>query len=271
MGRTEFERLAAVSYALTSLQLLYAVSTGLPLLTDGNSRVKGFRKWFCMEAPKLSDNEVPPSTYAVTLHSCPEEVWAPELVMSMSHVARMSTVTAREPERVKALELAKVRQMDGADPWTRASLATWARLITVRALLSSCFAIEKSLTGRNDVSMASISLSLNFARLVLTLAVRDIVADLWPHLDDAKLTEEDKQWQAEGHMEVNRSSLRGHVLCTCVLGVSAFLMSWWMGYAVLKTIMGFRCDCGLWNFAWPLLEGCLYESPEARARETCMA
>ena len=51
------------------------------------------------------------------LASCPEEVWA--------HVARMSTVTAREPERVKALELAKVRQMDGADPWTRGSLATW--------------------------------------------------------------------------------------------------------------------------------------------------
>jgi hypothetical protein len=89
-------------------------------------------------------------------------------------------------------------------------------------------------------------------------AVYAIVAALWPYLDDARMTEQDMQFQEQGYTEMNRSSLKGNVIRTVLLlAVSMILMSWWMSYAVLKTIMVFYCEQGMWNFAWPLASGCV--------------
>ena len=266
----------SISYGLMVLQLILALYSGTPFYANNNPRVKQFSFWFWMEPPKIeSKDDVPQSPYAITLFSWPEEVWAPELVLSLGHAGRLSMVVSRETERIKATRLRTIQQLDGADPWTRASLATWARLITTRVLLSTCFegafftniqssslAIEKALTGKEDaLTIASLILScLVFAEQLFSAvkAVYAIVAALWPYLDDARMTEQDMQFQEQGYTEMNRSSLKGNVIRTVLLlAVSMILMSWWMSYAVLKTIMVFYCEQGMWNFAWPLASGCV--------------
>ncbi|CAE7035300.1 unnamed protein product [Symbiodinium sp. CCMP2592] len=267
---------ASISYGLMVVQLLYALYTGLPLFTNSNPRVKSLSEWLTMKAPVMhSKDDLPQSPYAITLQSWSEEVWATELVMSLSPAARLTAVMARETERVKVTELAKVQQLSGADPWTRASLVTWARLITQRLFLTACFegalftnitgsvlAIEKYLTGRADIlTLASVVLSsLMFAeRLISTVkVVRAVTVVLWPELNDDKASDEDRKFQEQGYEEINRSSLKGYLLRTVTLLLgSAVLLSWWMGYAVLKTLMVFRCSKGLWNYAWPLPDGCI--------------
>ena len=66
--------------------------------------------------PRLeSSSDIPQSPYAITLQSCPEEVWAPELVTAMCHVGRLSAAMACGPSRIKAIWLAKLEMKDTVD------------------------------------------------------------------------------------------------------------------------------------------------------------
>lgn len=264
----DFTVLAILAYGTMVLQLLFALYYGLPLFTNASSRVKGLRCWLTLRAPEMV------SPYAITLHSKPEEVWGTQLLRAIAPAARMSAASFRDAEFFNVSDGAQVRS-HGGDPWTRFAMADLARLAAMRCFLRLCtegaifanlqatvLGMNKAIDGLLDpTTMVSVLLSCCTAAYSLWQDMNLVYATLhtvWPALDDGKMTDLDRKYQAEGYKEMNRSSLKGQVIRTMILScVTIVVFCWWTAYAALKCVMAYYCADGVWNFAWPLRDGCV--------------